>query len=172
MSKSLCSVNLATTGFIRLGLVWGSTHMGCYFGKTQCLRLYPTSTQRNFLVYLEGTLYTWISFSKRGGILHLLLKMEGIFCLLPKTIHGIFLSMKFAFINPRTLNIKRISNNDVYIYFGSLWSKIWLIYHIVTRIDYNFGINFPSILKQKNPNKLGYLQVKKLVFVQLISQKT
>jgi len=49
--------------------------------------------------------------------------------------------------------------------------KYGWIYHIVTRIDYNFGINFPSILKQKNPNKLGYLQVKKLVFVQLISQK-
>jgi hypothetical protein len=48
------------------------------------------------------------------------------FCLLPKTIHGIFLSMNFGFINPRTLNIKRISYNDVYIYFGSLWSKIWL----------------------------------------------
>jgi hypothetical protein len=43
--------------------------------------------------------------------------------------------------------------------------------NIVTKIDYNFGINFPSILKQKNPNKLEYLQVKKLVFVQLISQK-
>ncbi len=55
--------------FYQIGAGVSSTHMGRYFGKTQCLRLYPTSTQRNFPVYLEGTLYTInISLEKRSDI--------------------------------------------------------------------------------------------------------